>query len=330
MIPIGQREIFRLVLSYHERALAELRRWAEIRVSGNLDRTTYDLVRAKYAAHERDARKWVKALRASAERELGPVETELRQKQRAQRKLIEAVSAGSIDARTANSQNRTLTAEIAELSGRAGDLRDIVSAESTAALGGLIDLPLDEYTSRFEIAEFAAPPRRPMTPLEKNIAAGIVMLALILGTVAGIAALRSVVSAEFSASSRDVRDGFVRVECRNTGNRPILCYVPWPNGRAHPPAGAPGAGRSFGLLIFVREPGSTDFRAMEGAEGLFKYRGRVVEEGTPIEVPPRTTSTLFLDLNRLAEQGLEAQALAIEFSRSGGVDRSRQEIEIGP
>jgi len=330
VIPIGQKETFRLVLSYYERAQSELNRWVDIRVSGNLDRTNFDQVRAKYAAHERAAHDWVKRLRTDAERQLGPIEAELRQKLRAQRKLIEAATAGTVDARTANNQNRVLTAEIAECSARASDLRDIVSAETTASLGGLINLPLEEYSKRLDDGDVAAPPKRPMTPLEKNIAAGIVMLTLVLGTVVGIAFMRSTVSAEFSVSSRDLREGFVRLECRNTGNRPIAFYLPWPNGRAQAPAGAPAAGRSFGVLISVREPGATAFRALEGVEGAFKYRGRLLEEGTPIEILPQTTSAIFLDLKLLREQGLDAEALAVEFSRSGGGESTRNEIELIP
>ncbi len=330
MTPIGQRETFRLVLSYHERAQAELRRWDALRTSRNLDRTNFDQVRAKYDAHEREARKWVKRMRAAAEVDLAPAETELRQKQRAQRKLIEAAAAGTIDAHSANSQNRALTTELAELSERVGDLRDIVSAETTATLGGPIDFPLEEYPKRLESGEAGPPPRRRMTPLEKNIAAGIIMFALVLGTVVGLAIMRSVVSAEFSVSDRDLATGIVRLECRNTGNRPIAFYVPWPNGRDRVPAGGPSAGRSFGVLIFVREAESAEYRALEGAEGVFKFRGRLIEEGAPIEIDPRTTAVVFLDLNVLREQGLEASAISVEFSKSGGSDRVRQEITIAP
>jgi hypothetical protein len=326
----GQNETFRLALSYLERAQAELRRWEKLRADGKLDRTNYDQVRAKYAAHERDARKLCSALRRAAEGELGPAEAELRQRQRTQRKWIEAASAGGVDARKANEQNRRLTAEIAAGAARVEELQAIVSADTTAALGGAIELPLEEYPKRLDLVEAGALPRRKLTPHEKNLVAGGVMLVLVLGTVFGLAVLRSSVRAEFSVSGSEIQTGFVRVQCTNSGNRSIEFYAPWPNNQTHAPAGARWPNRSFGALLFVREIGDNEFRALEGAAGAWKFRGAYLDEGTPVDVAPKVTVSIYLDLDHLREQGLDLDALALEFTRNGGGERRREEVQVAP
>ncbi len=329
MTTSGQHETFRLALSYLERAQAELREWEKLRTAGKLDRTNYDLVHAKYVAHERDAQKLCEALRRAAESELGPAETELRQHQRAQRKLIESLSSGGVDARKVNEQNRSLTEQIAAGTARVDELRAIVSAESTATLGGAIEVPLEEFPKRLELVELSAMPRRTLSPQEKNFVAGVIMLALVLGAVFGLAVIRSTVRAEFSVSERELQTGFVRVQCKNSGNRPVAFYAPWPNGRPQAPAGAPAPNRSYGVLLFVREAGGGEMRALEGAAGVWKFRGAYLEEGAPVEVLPGVTESIYLDLKRLREQGLTLDSLALEFSRSGGSERRREEVRLG-
>lgn len=324
----GPRDFFRLVLSYLERAEAELRNWDRIRETQKLDRTNYDQVRATYVAHARDARKLVKSQRTAADRALPGAETELRQRQRAQRKLVEAVAAGGIEPRKANDQNRALNAAIVEWSERVDDLKAILGAETTDALGGPIEFPLEDYPKQIDLSGETKLPRQPLSPMERNIVAALAMLALVLGTVFGIALLRSAVSADLSVSERNMETGFLLVECRNTGNRAIELYVPWPNGQRRAPAGASAPRRSYGLLLFVQQADDARPRLLESAEGAWRYRGSALDEGVPVEVIPNTSALLYLDLNRLAEQGVVPEAVAIELSHHGGGEVVRKEIEL--
>ncbi len=324
----GPKDFFRLVLSYQERAEAELRNWDRIRETQKLDKTNYDLVRAKYTAHERDARKLVKSQRTAADRALPGVEAELKQKQRAQRKLIEAVAAGGVDPRKANDQNRALSAQVAEWSGRVDDLNAIVQAETTEALGGPITLALDDYPKQIELSNETKLRRQPLSPMERNVIAALIMLVLILGTVFGLAALRSIVGMDLTLSERDLDRGHLLIECRNTGNRAVPLYVPWPNGQRRAPSGAESPRRSYGILLYVRQADDAQPRLLESADGVWRYRGSIVDEGTPIQVSPNTSALIYLDIGKLEEQGVVPEALAIELSRNGGGETERQEIEL--
>lgn len=324
----GPKDFFRLVLSYQEQAASELHNWERIRETQKLDRTNFDLVRAKYAAHERDARKLVKSQRTAADHALPGAETELRQRQRAQRKLVEAVAAGTIEPRKANDQNRRLTAEIEEWSARVDDLKAILAAETTEILGGRVVLPLEDYPKQIDLGRETKLPRQPLSPMERNIIAGLAMLALVLGTVFGIAALRSRVSADLSVSTRDIESGFLLVECRNTGNRAISLYVPWPNGQRRAPEGVSSPRRSYGLLLFVRQQGDARPRLLENAEGVWRYRGTTLEEGAPVEVAPNSAAVIYLELSRLVELGILPQEVAIELTHHGGGEIERKEIEL--
>lgn len=324
----GPKDFFRLILSYQERAEAERTNWDRIRETQKLDRTNYDLVRAKYAAHERDARKLVKSQRSAADRALPGAETELRQRERAQRKLVEAVAAGTIEPRKANDRNRALNAEIAEWSARVADLRAIKEAETTESLGGPIVLALEEYPKHIDLGRETKLARQPLSPMERNIVAGLVMFVLVLGTVFGIAALRSTVSMTLALTDRDMDAGYLTIECRNTGNRTIALFAPWPNGQRKAPAETPSPRRSFGLLLFVQQAEDTRPRLLESAEGVWRYRGTEIDEGAPVEVAPKSSALIYLDVNRLAEQGVIPQTVAIELSQHGGGDVKREEIEL--
>jgi hypothetical protein len=246
--------------------------------------------------------------------------------------LIEAAATGAVDPLKANDQNRKLTAGIQAGTARVDDLRAIVAAETTATLGGQVKLPLEDYPKRldFDAATDLKLPRRKWTPLEKNLFTGAVMLALVLGTVFGLAIARSTVRAGFSVSAHEMQTGFIRVQCKNTGNRPVEFYTPWPNGQPRAPQGAKGANRSFGVVLSVREKPGGEFRAYEGAAGAWKFRGAYVDEGTPVEVAPGVTESVFLDLNRLREQGLTMDALAFEFTKNGGGELHREEVRLEP
>jgi hypothetical protein len=57
-------------------------------------------------------------------------------------------------------------------------------------LGGAIGVPLEEYPKRLELVEISAVPRRKLSPQEKNLVAGGIMLALVLGAVFGLSCCR--------------------------------------------------------------------------------------------------------------------------------------------
>lgn len=321
-------EAFQLAQSYLDRVEAEIDKWSRLRDAKQLDRTRYDAVKARYQSHLRKAQHLVDAYRREAERKIPSIEETLRARRRTQKKLLEDAAAGRIDPHKANEKNRSLGPEIHELEQQLGELRLIAGAKSAEELGGRIDIPLEDYEKQIGAAPEAPRTRKRLTPLQANLVAGAIMLALVLGTVYGLASLRVVVKAEFSAQAVEGDPDLIRVECRNVGNRPVDFYVPWPRGRHRAPADAPDRSRSYGILLFVQETGSAEFRLLEDAHGLWRYRGETLEGSQPIRVQPRITATVFLDLAQVRGKGLDVQAVAIEFARHGGGGRERVEFPV--
>lgn len=321
-------EAFRLALSYLERVEGELAKWDRLRATNQLDRTRFDSVKARYQAHHRKARRIVEAFRADVQQELPVLEHSLRQLRRTQKKLVAAAAGGEVDAQKINEQNRRLTQQIHDAEQRLAEAQLIAGAASPDVLGGHVELPLEEYEKQIGPPPETSAVRRTLSPLQLNLLTGALMLALVLGTVLLIARTRVVVRAEFSAAAIEGDPNLVRLDCRNLGNRPILFYAPWPSGRSRAPAGASGRNRSYGVLLYVREVNSRDFQLLEDATGLWKYRGREVENGGPIEIRPRSTAAVFLDLTGLQARGLFVNDVAIEFSRNGGAERQRYEQDL--
>jgi hypothetical protein len=321
---------FRLALSYLERVQGEIAQWDKLRADRQLDRTKYDQVRARYADHLSRATRLVDGMRSEAAHELPPSEARLKHAVDEQKKFIRRASVRGGDPVKLNEKGRALARRIAELSAEVDTLHRIAEAVSTGEFGGGVDLPLEEYPRRLDL--LPEPPRRSagrLTTAQSNLLWGAVMLVLVLGSIGGIYLWRAAPHAKFDISNGDLAGGFISVQCRNTGNRPLYLYVPWPNGRTEPTPGLSRRGNSYGVLLYVRMKGERGFRLYEGAENVWKLRGSFVEGSGPVEVRGGSTARLFVDLAKLREAGLDnVTAVAIECSGTGGAGRVRREIDL--
>lgn len=320
---------FCLALSYLERVQGENAHWEKLRADRQLDRTKYDEVSARYRDHLRRAQRAVDHMRRDAERALPAVETRLNAARSAQKKLAKEASAGSVDLHKLNERSREIAKSIAEYDAAAATLRLIVNAETTGDLGGGADLPLEEYPRRLDLLPKPARlfPEK-LSPLQANIVAGVVMFALVLGVVVGIYWWRAAPRAEFTIGSEEVGSGFIRVECRNSGNRPLYLYVPWPGGRPEPFPGMPGGKDSFGVLLFVRIEGEREFRLFESAEDIWKLRGDYLEDSGPVEVRGGSAVRVYLDVDRLKLLGMSIEAVTLECSKRGGGERISAIVDL--
>ncbi len=323
---------FRLALSYLERVEGEAAHWTKLRADKQLARTKYDEVRARYDQHLSRAKRAVDEMRRDAKLQIPAAESFIEAAKRDQKKLIKLAAKGGVDPRKLNESNRAVASRLGEASETLAELQSIVEAKSTGDLGGGVDLPLDEYPIRLDL--LPAPPRLRaprFTPLQSNLAAGAVMLALVLGAVGGIYLLRAAPDARFEISAADISGGYIEVRCENAGNRPLYLYAPWPNGRSAPLPGVSSDGNSWGILLHVRVAGETGFRLLEDADELWKIRGTFIRTGEPVTVDEGTRARLFLDLEKLRATGIGVESLQIECTKAGGIVEARQQVDqVGP
>ncbi len=322
---------FRLALSYLERIQGETAHWDKLRADRQLDRTKYDAVRARYADHLTRATELVENMRRDAARDIPAAESQLAGVQEQQKKLVRQASAGKADPRAINEKGRTLAAKRSSLQAQLDSLKLIATAQSTAELGGGVDLPLEEYPQRLDLLPKPAPiARKELTPLQSNLIWGVVMLALVLSAVGAIYLWRAAPHPAFSISEDDAAARFITVECRNEGNGTLYLYVPWPNGSASPLPGVSRSGNSWGVNLSIRERGQDQFRLYEDAGALWKTRGSYMENQGPLAVNGGAVTRLALDLDKLHATDLNPEAVLIECTKAGGAVVLRREIRIPP
>ena len=308
---------FRLALSYLEKVEGDLAKWEEMRAARKTDVTTFDHVRATYAAHRRKAGQVVEEFRTRGGEDIGPLEEELRQRNRERKKMIEQASSGQIPADKANERNREYTRLIGDLEERLTTARAIVETETAEDIGGFIPLPIEEYEKKL------IPPKGPEKKKALELGSPAVSAAVVAALLAiGIAVYVYVTMGgpdrvSFTAERLASDPAVIRVSARNEGKREVEWYVPWPEGDPR----APGAkSSSYGVLLYVIERDGNTPKLVANSEGCWRYRGVYVLDSEPIRVRPRLSANVLLDTNKLREIGLETAVIRLVFTRRGGTE----------
>lgn len=307
---------FRLALSYLKRVEDELAKWAELRSARKTEVSTFDHVRASYRAHHRKAIQVVEDFRTKAKAEIEPLEEEIRLQNRARRKLIEQASVGGVPPQEANTRNRELSSQIAEIEARLATARTIIEAASVGDVGGYVSLPVKEYEKKLVVRE-ALPevvmPRHTIIPPSWIAYAAIAVLVLVVA----YALLGRATAAKpvFRAVLLETDSAMVRVSLGNEGGRELEVYVPWPEGNPQ----APGASSSScGILLYAVERDGGTAKLVPNSEGCWRYRGVYLIDSGPITVRPGLASDLLLDTNKLRELGVQASMVRLVYTRRGG------------
>lgn len=314
---------FRVALSYLEKVEDDYAKWEEFRVAKKTDVTTFDHVRATYAARRKKAGEVVEEFRARAGEEIGPLEEELRRQNRERRKMMEEASAGRIPAQSANERNREFARGIGDLEERLATSRAIAESKTTADIGGSITLSVEEYEKEFVSAK--VPEKKKRSHLEVP---GVWVAAIAAVVVIGVAAYAYVAlggpaRASFSAERLASDPAVISVSVRNEGKREIEWYVPWPEGDSR----APGAkSSSYGVLLYVVERDGSTPSLVADSEGCWRYRGAYVLGPEPIRVRPRITANVLLDTSKLREIGVDAAVIRLVFTKRGGSEVGSFEV----
>lgn len=322
-------ERYRLALSYKEKAEQEHRDWLELVKKKTFDQTHYDLVKATYDRHIKQATELCDTIDRAQKSSLGALEEELFTISAQQKKLIRDTEAGQIKAKKANELGRLLANEQHRIQTPLDTARTIVSTESTKMLGGFIDHPFEEYELKLgivgepESAVITETKSAPEFKL-KNVAL-IVAVGLLLWW--GANYYGSIGKASWSSEVTDHRQ-FLNIECTNTGNRTIRVYAPWPEGRTDVEAVSSSLNRvSFGALLYVREKGSSQFQLLPETPAIWSARGRAHTTASPITVASGKKLTLKLDTLELRKSGLKIDVIKVVMTRYGGRNvHSTQEI----
>jgi hypothetical protein len=253
---------------------------------------------------------------------------EVRLLERKQRKLIESISDGTIKTKAANSENREITKELSRYAGLLEIATTISEAESTENLGSLIELSFEEYRSKLdledELEEFVAPEKKSGEFNSNNVA-----ILVLIGIVAwaGWTYYAALGKASWKTEVLDHKQ-FIQIRCENTGDKSIRVYAPWPDGKATNDSPSKLRRISYGLLLYVREKGKSNFQLLPESPGVWLQNGEPRDSSVPIIVRSGDRIDIKLDILKLRQLGISIEAVKVEYTRQGGRKVGGHEISV--
>lgn len=313
---VTSKRAFLLALSHREKTRALMAEADRSAADGVLDAERHAALRDFYTKHLHAAESRLNQLQDRERRKLSSLEHQLRATINNRARLVDRAVAGKVTAQKANTLNRQYEDEIGNLENAIDATQSLLNATHSAELGGLIDLPLEEY---------AAAPELPVSPVERwrsrrwailFAGAFVAMLLLFLFFRQGPAGQR--VEAQFTAIDTNT----VGVTIVNTGAHEALLHVPWQEA-------ALTADRAFGLQLHVKESGSEGFKLLPGSDECWKSNGLPIL-GVPQTLLPNIPANVTLDVNRLEQLVDRPEAVRIVLVSPGGRRISEDTFSLRP
>ena len=315
-------ERYQLALSYKEKSEQEHCDWLELIRKKIFDQTHYDLVKATYDRHIKQATEVCDMIYGAQKNSLDDLEEEISALTLEQERLIGETAAGRMKPKKANEQGRILTNEKNRIQKILDTAQTIVDAESTEALGGLIEMPFEEYEDKLNIKEDAEPSPAliadPESKKELNLKNVVVLVLAGLAIWWGVDYYQSIGKAAWSTEITDHRQ-FLRIQCMNTGKSTLRVYVPWPEGNVKVAVTNSKLKRiSFGLLLYVREKGKSEFQLLPETPDIWIVQGKKHSKRSSFTVAGGKRLEIKLDTLALRKAGLKLEAINVVVTRHGG------------
>ncbi len=249
--------------------------------------------------------------------------------------LAARAAQGGISPKRANRKAQKLQTAIDERRGELERCNQLLAAETPLQAGGLIDLPLEQYSA--ELQSLENPREQPAAPASAPRAARFEFSQSdrYMGALAVIAVLLAVfafvIQSQFGGGSVAFSahrvttpiDGFELI-CTNGTQRPIALIT---TGAAlGPQAGAPLD--RYQLDTYLRQQGEDAFRLFPDTGAAWQYRGVPLSSSGPATVPPGVSATLHLDRVALERHAPGSAALRIVATRPNGRPRYSHTFDL--
>lgn len=314
------KEHLRKALSYREKAQKLQQESARAWSAGEIDNSRYEHLARFYTDHLRLAEKDVAHCREEASARNDQLQSEHTQLTRDLERVRREEAAKHISSERAAGERARLEREIAWHAEAIGELRQMERAETSAAAGGYVDLPLDAYRGKDAVPP-SPPGRRGWRWTWESI---VFVLACVLIGFAVLTALPLFTDSDWSLWGSTPpklecafefdhqREESLQVACRNVGERPIELYLPWPD--AVPPDIKADNKEVGGIEVQLRKPGGDRFQMYPVPSDWWLHNGRPVNAGEAVVVEPLLTVQLELDtaMVRSIEEGMEAIRILVK------------------
>ena len=315
-------ERYQLALSYKEMSESTLSDWLVLVQKKTFDQTHYDLVKATYDRHIKDATELCTVIYNAQKNSIDDLIEAVEDLTRQQNRLVVDTQAGRLKPQKANEQGRMLANDKHRIQTTLDTARTIVYAESTADIGGYIDLSFEDYRKKLDIVDTSI---EKITPIDNEtpkprIKPKNVMLLVIAGVLIflGVDYLRTNGKASWTSEVTDHRQ-YVQIKCTNTGDNTIRVYVPWDGGNTSPEANSYKIKRiSFGALLYVKEKGNTQYQLLPQADNVWIVDGVPHSGSGPITLNSQKRLNIKLDTLAIRRSGINVESVKVEITRYGG------------
>jgi len=296
------QEQFQRALSYREKARRLRTALEEAYKTGGIAPSRYENEFAVYSDHIAVADRMIEDLRLG---ELPRLAAEGRKLQR----LLQTrgrIAAGKFRMGAAW-RTRRLDRRIARCREAIATYNTLIAAKEPGAVGGFLDLPLDQYR--------AAPPRREreFSLTRSNLKLmGMALVLLVTAVAVTFLVLLPGSGLNVTATRVSGETDIVLLACVNAGGRAVTLRVPWDDARNQ------ATGDVFGIDVFIQDAEKGDFRLWPDSSGVWYYEGRPARFHDPIIIPPLLRVELRLDLGQLRRFQPEAKLAKVVVSDADG------------
>lgn len=313
------KEHLRTALSYREKAQNLQQESARAWSAGNIDNARYEHLSRFYTDHLRLAEKDLAYWREEASARREQLHSEYRQLSRDLERLRQGQAEKRVSSERVVDERARLEREISRHAAAIRELQQMGKAESSAVVGGYMDLPLEAYRGKEGV-----PPRPGKRGWRWTWETIVFVLACVLVGFAVLTALPLFTDSDWSLwgstppklecafAFDQQQEKSLQVACRNVGDRPIELYLPWPD--AVPPGVEADNTSVGGIEVQLRKPGEDSFHTYPVPSDWWIHNGRPVNAGEAVVVESLLTAQLELDtaMVRSIEKGMEAIRVVVK------------------
>ena len=292
-----------------------------------LERALSSLEEARATAREdpaaggsqvRKAQRSLDAVRDAIARQAADRAKALRQTLADQERLVDRVTAGTMEARDANEGNRRLAARVRELRQEIAELNALAAVETPAQPCRDVQRPLDTPT-----------PSRPKINLKPTPVGFCLWVVVFVAAIAAPLAYRGFIrfGAPLRLDAILTDAGAIRVVCRNETPLPVTLDVPWPEetpSKADPSEGS----KRYGIVCRIREHGADDYRVVVPPLDAWVYSGMPLREPKTFTLGRDMTLELRLDVSKFARVGAVPESLRFTLTDTSGRAVATTEVEL--
>lgn len=299
----------RLAFSYAEKASRLLRDLnAGVSVATLAPKEAKDL-RRSYARHLKSSSALIARERAFLGGAVNSLEKKKARLEHRRERLEARAASGRLAAEHANEEARRVRALSQTVNDELTEARECISAASSRDLGGMVDLPLDEYRSSLGLRGSVVPLSSPLYGIAVYLFGALAILGLML-------LLRDHGPQTWGVEFRGTATagGGFTVTCTNNERKPLILYLPWPESREE--TGDPGG--AYGVDVYVREDDEGPLRLAPPLEEAWSVNGLPVMVMAPLVIDPGLTAEMTFVPRALENFGLRITSWKIVFSKMDG------------